>query len=269
VARSLGGAGNLEKLRESPPERVVTAAGETAASIGDPGYVSDGWYLRESPAKIFAKGRQLPVDLMIGNNGREISVFRGASSQNRGPGGESIKETIKLFYGGSASIVADLFVVDNTLRRTEAADGWINDVVCTCPEMAMSTLYTEIGRRAYVYQFLRSIPGKGQNTLGSFHSLELPYVFGAFRQPAWNWLPFEQIDFSLGGSIQSYWTNFAKTGNPNGSNLPNWPSFDAANQTAMGLTQKGRASARAHSRPTFCDLDVNALKKRLSEAEPK
>jgi carboxylesterase type B len=92
-----------------------------------------------------------------------------------------------------------LFVVDNALRRTEAADGWINDVVCTCPEMAMSALYAESGRRAYVYQFLRSIPGKGQNTLGSFHSLELPYVFGAFRQPAWNWLPFEQIDLSLAG----------------------------------------------------------------------
>jgi para-nitrobenzyl esterase len=269
VARSLGAPGNLQKLRESPPERVVTAASEVAARAANPGYVLDGWCLREHRAKLFAEARQLPVDLMIGNNGREISVFRGSSSsgtgENRGLGGDAIKETIRLFYGGSTMIVAGLFVVDNALHRTEAADAWISDVVCTCPEMAMSLLHAETKHRAYVYQFLRSIPGKGQKTLGSFHSLELPYVFGAFRQPAWNWLPFEAMDVSLGEAIRGYWSNFAKTGNPNGPNLPNWPDFDATSQTAMEFTQLGNSAARAHSRPAFCDLDVTALKKRLKE----
>jgi carboxylesterase type B len=207
--------------------------------------------------------------MMIGNNGREISVFRGAASENRGLGGDAINETIRLFYGGSAPIVTGLFVVDKTLHRTEAADAWLNDVVCTCPEMAMSLLQAGTGHRAYVYQFLRSIPGKGEKTLGSFHSLEIPYLFGAFRQPAWNWLPFESIDVSLGESIRSYWSNFAKTGNPNGSNLPSWPDFDATSQTAMEFTQLGTSIARAHSRPAFCDLDVNALKKRLNEPAPR
>jgi para-nitrobenzyl esterase len=266
VARSLGPPGNLRKLRESPPESVVKAAGEAAARAGDPGFVLDGWCLRESPAKIFAEAGQLPVDLMIGNNGREISVFRdvsGSGRENRGLAGDSVKETIRMFYGGAAPLVTGLFLIDSTLRRTEAADSWINDVVCTCPEMAMSLLHAATGRRAYVYQFLRSIPGKGQKTLGSFHSLELPYVFATFQQPAWSWLPFEPIDFTLGESIQSYWTNFAKTGNPNGPTLPNWPSFDASSQTAMEFTQQGNAQARAHSRPAFCDLDVSALKSRL------
>jgi para-nitrobenzyl esterase len=268
VAHSLGVPGNLQRLRESPPERVVAASREVAAQVADPGYVLDGWCLRENPAKIFAESRQLPVDMMIGNNGREISVFRGVSgtSANAGLGGDAVKETIRIFYGGATPIVAGLFVVDNTLRRTEAADAWINDVVCTCPEMAMSALQAETGRRAFVYQFLRSIPGKGQKALGSFHSLELPYVFGAFRQPAWNWLPFEPIDFLLGESIQSYWTNFSKTGNPNGSNLPNWPTFDATNQTEMEFAQRGNSIARAHSRPAFCDLDLSTLKRRLTEA---
>jgi len=269
VARSLGAPGNLQKLRESAPEKVVTAASEVAVRTANPGYVLDGWCLRENPAKIFAEARQLPVDLMIGNNGREFSVFRGAASENRGLAGDAIKETIRLFYGGSAPIVAGLFVFDNTLHRTEAADAWINDVVCTCPEMAMALLNAETGHRAYIYQFLRSIPGKGDKTLGSFHSLEIPYVFGAFRQPAWNWLPFEAIDVSLGESIRSYWSDFAKTGNPNGSNLPGWPYFDATSQTTMEFTQPGNSAARAHSRPAFCDLDVSALKKRLNEPAPR
>jgi para-nitrobenzyl esterase len=265
VARSLGAPGNLQKLRETPPEQIVATAREVTARTPDPGYILDGWCLRDDPANVFAAGRQLPVEMMIGNNGREISVFRGGSSENRGLGGDAIKETIRLFYGGSASIVIGLYLIDNALGRTEAADSWINDVICACPEMAMSLIHSDTGRRAYMYQFLRSIPGKGQKTLGSFHSLEIPYVFGAFRQPAWNWLPFEPLDLALGETIQKYWTNFAKTGNPNGVDLPNWPAFDAPTQTSMEFTQQGKAVARAKSRPTFCDLDVKALKSRLRQ----
>ncbi len=266
VARSLGAPANLQKLRDSSPDSVVHAAREAATHGGDPGFVLDGWCLREPPARIFAEGRQLPVDLMIGNNGREISVFRGPSSSasaNRGLAGDSIKETIRIFYGGSASVVTGLFVINNVLGRTESADTWINDVVCACPAMAMSVLHAGTGHPAYVYQFLRSIPGKGEKTLGSFHSLELPYVFGAFRKPSWNWLPFEPIDYALGESIMSYWTNFAKTGNPNGPQLPNWPAFDAGSQASMEFTRQGQARARTGSRPAFCDLDVPGLKARL------
>ena len=266
VARSLGLPGDLRKLRESTPESVVAAAREVAAGMADPGIVLDGWCLREAPAKIFAEGRQMPVDMLIGNNGREISVFRDPSSAGKSTlGGDSVKQTIRLFYGSEALLVTSAFLFDNALHRTEAADSWINDVICTCPEMAMSALEAETGHRAYVYQFLRSIPGKGQESLGSFHSLEVPYVFNGFRLPEWNWLPFQPIDFALGEAIQSYWTNFAKTGNPNGPNLPDWPAFDLKTQTAMEFTQEGKAIARAHSRPALCDLDMSALKKRLNQ----
>ncbi|QOY90914.1 carboxylesterase/lipase family protein [Paludibaculum fermentans] len=266
VARSLGAPANLQKLRDSSPDSVVNAAREAATHAADPGFVLDGWCLREPPAKIFAEGRQLPVDLMIGNNGREMSVFRGPSSSgsaNRGLAGDSVKETIRIFYAGSASVVTGLFVINNVLGRTESADSWINDVVCACPAMAMSLLNAGTGHPAYVYQFLRSIPGKGEKTLGSFHSLELPYVFGAFRKAAWNWLPFEPVDYALGESIMDYWTNFAKTGNPNGPKLPNWPAFDAGSQASMEFTRLGQVQARAKSRPAFCDLDVKGLRARL------
>ena len=147
VSRSLGPPGNLQKLREATPENVVQAAREAATHGGDPGFVLDGWCLEESPAKIFAEGRQMPVDLMIGNNGREISVFRDTSGtgENRGLGGDSVKETIRMFYGRATPLVGGLYLADSTLHRTEAADAWINDVVCTCPEMAMAILYAETG----------------------------------------------------------------------------------------------------------------------------
>ena len=214
VARALG-AGDIAKLREVPPAAVIQAYGETAAREGDPGMVIDGWFLRASPAELFAQGKQLPVDVIVGNNGWEMSAFRAAAPkgvQRSAAGGGSIQRAVRMFYGGATPLVVGLFAVDSAFDRTEAADRWLNDVILACPEMAMATLNAG-GHRAYVYQFLRSVPGKGQKALGSFHSLELPYLFGAFRLPAWSWLPFEPQDIALGESMRSYWTNFAATGN--------------------------------------------------------
>jgi len=270
LALELGRGAAIDKLRALPAETILQKAVSLARHDRDPGFVLDGWCLREAPAELFAQAMQLPVDIMIGNNGREMSAFRAmaaAEGHAMGPaagGADSLKQTVKMFYGGSAPIVIALFAMNNVLGRTEASDGWLNDVVCACPEMAMAVLQASAGHRAYVYQFLRSIPGKGQKTLGSFHSLELPYAFGRLRQPEWSWLPFEEVDFQLAGAIQSYWTNFAKTGNPNGPHLLGWREFDARQENAMEFGKSGAVVLRARTRPVFCDLDPGDLRQRLS-----
>ena len=138
LAASLGSHG--KSLRDSSPEEVQTAFAEVTAKAANPVFVVDGWLLRETPARIFAEGRQMPVDMMIGNNGREITVFRNnPNSSTRAFGGDSILETIRMFYGGAAQTVASRYFADTQQKRTEAADGWINDVVCTCPAMASSS----------------------------------------------------------------------------------------------------------------------------------
>jgi para-nitrobenzyl esterase len=268
LARSLGPAGDLRALRDAGPEAVMELSRKLAAREAGPEFVLDGWCLHATPLEVFARGNQVPVDLMIGNNGREMSAFRPAADKNGhqpAAAGESLKQTVRMFYGNATPIIAGLYFLDSTLGRTEAADGWLNDAVATCPGMAMATLYVAGGHRAYVYQFLRSIPGKGEKTLGSFHSLELPYVFDAFRRAAWNWLPFQPVDLRLGETLRSYWTNFAKAGNPNGPGLPGWQSFDGRSQIAMEFGKDGTVAARPGTRPTFCDLDVKGLRSRLNE----
>lgn len=271
VARALGysGDGAIDKLRELPPERMIEAVSNVGKHDPDPGIVLDGWCLRTAPAEVFLQAKQVPVDLMIGNNGRELSAFRAMSrgeGASPGAGGDALKQTVRIFYGRSTSIVVGLVVLDNALGRTAAVDSWLNDVVCACPAMAMAVLHADAGHRAYIYQFLRSIPGKGQKALKSFHGLEVPYVFGSFRQPEWSWLPFAPVDFALGESIRSYWTNFAKTGNPNAPNLPGWGTFDAGSQSSMEFGTRGDVIPRTRARPTFCSLDLPGLKQRLKDA---
>ena len=54
---------------------------------------------------------------------------------------------------------------------------------------------------------------------GAFHSAELWYMFGTLGKC---WRPMETVDYELSECMVNYWTNFAKTGNPNGEGLPEW-----------------------------------------------
>jgi para-nitrobenzyl esterase len=259
-----GSAGDstVERLRALPAPVILAAAAAAAKSEPNPEFVLDGWVLSRTPQAVFAAGTQQPVTLIIGNNGREASVFRGASAAPVAAD-QGARKTLRISYGGLASIAMAAYAIDAHTGRTAAADEWLNDALMTCPSVAMATLNAFAGHPSFLYQFHRSIPGKGESELGSFHSLELPYVFGALRNPVWSWLTFAKLDETLAAAIQSYWTNFAKTGDPNGVDLPRWRPYTGASEQYMEFGNDGRAHPRQGGRPTFCSVDIPKLKQRL------
>lgn len=105
-----------------------------------------------------------------------------------------------------------------------------NDLMTT-PEMVEKGEYSELyngcvtfsqkleetGKKpAYVYYFTRDLPG---DDLGAWHSCELWYMFGTLGRC---WRPWEERDHRLSKQMLDYWTNFMKTGNPNGEGLEDW-----------------------------------------------
>ena len=72
---------------------------------------------------------------------------------------------------------------------------------------------------AYIYHFARQLPG---DNCGAFHSSELWYVFGTLNRC---WRPFTIGDAQLSEKMLGYWTNFMRTGDPNGRDLAPWAPY--------------------------------------------
>lgn len=90
-----------------------------------------------------------------------------------------------------------------------------------------SLLLEKQGRTpAYVYAFTRELPSypdelkmEGDDKTGAFHSAELWYVFGTLKRSR---RQFTAADYDLSERMVTYWTNFAKSGSPNGDGVPAW-----------------------------------------------
>jgi len=87
-------------------------------------------------------------------------------------------------------------------------------------------------------------------------------VFGFFPK-SWNISgPFGPVDFKIAEQVESYWTNFAKTGDPNGPSLPKWPGFGTS-QNYISISQDGSVVANSGGlRRKQCELNRQILESR-------
>jgi len=263
----------LEKLRALPVaevEALVLKAKEhfpadiTAAT-------TDSWVLPKSPQQAFITGSIQKVDLLIGLNGRELSAFRlSAAAAAKSPGGPSsvadsgglkkVSEAARPYFGGWTNPAIAVYFGRILVNKKAGLDGAANDLIGACPVGAIASLTSASGQHVFVYRFDRSIPGKGEGELGAFHSLEVPYVFGSLRNREWQWLPATADDESLSELLQTYWTNFAKTSNPNASGLPNWPAWSDDQKEFLVVKQDASVTAQRNFPPLFSRLGANELK---------
>lgn len=270
----------LAALRKLPAAEVAQIESRLIASRFK-GYdanaaIVDGWLLPQSPARAFASGAIQRVNLVVGMNAREFSAFRvaAAAAAKASPQPSvksSVSDQIKVFadtarplYGSWTDLAVATYMGRILLHGDVALDQASNDIVGTCPSGAEAALTTSAGARAFVYRFDRSVPGRGQSTLGAFHSLEIPYVFGTFKSRNFGWLPFDPTDQKLSQVMESYWTNFAKSGDPNAPDLPKWAAWNTDQEPYIAFSQNGDAVPQQHFSPIYCHLSPDRLKRQLA-----
>jgi len=109
LAKAPSGAAGLQALRNMPVEQLLDTFGKYAGPGGIPpglGVDVDGWVLPQSPAEVFATGRQIPADLIIGINERE---FAGP------PNAANVKKLIEATYGKLAADALPLYGIASAL----------------------------------------------------------------------------------------------------------------------------------------------------------
>jgi len=176
------------------------------------------------------------VPLLIGTNADEFRMYLPADPATRGAG--EAATLIGMVRADDAAHLLQHLSSDGATR----ADLLASAPVFHCPAAALAGDNSAVELPAYVYRFDRVRPGN--HGFGAYHGAEIPYVFGTGAA----WLPAEPADRALSDTVMRYWVNFARTGNPNGPGLPDWPRWPAHVDDMAGVPVM-HLGATVHSAP--------------------
>lgn len=195
--------------------------------------VDDGDVLPGDQYVLYTRGRFNDTPVLIGTNSDEGALFvRGGVTS------AAFEQEIRAGYGPHADAILAANPHATEAEAVQAARNIFRDTAFAWPTWTWAKLQAQQGKgAAYVYYFDHRTP---QSPNGASHADEIAYVFrnlasgigGPAQRPE---------DRAMSELVSSYWVNFAKTGNPNGTGLPEWPAFTEKSQRVLFLDAKPSA----------------------------
>lgn len=207
--------------------------------------VDDGWVLPDKPQDVFAEGRQHKVPLLIGTNADEGTIFAPDISAS------DYKLMLAYLYGREYSDVLALYPVEEG-KGKDAFARLMTGMCFDAPSKFAAACMANVDEPCYLYEFTMTLDDPRLAPLGSFHGLDIFYIFGNIGSSEGSKLPARPEDMALSDAMTDYWVNFAKSGDPNGNGRPQWPAFTIGSDRYQEL---GRTiSARAGYHPESYDI---------------
>ena len=253
LAKDKLGVSTLAELRAIPAEKLLEPFAPPKSHGFDFGPDIDGYFLPESVPAIFAAGKQNDVALIAGWNHDEGSFELAFNPQK--PTAESFKADAQKDFGNKADDFLKLYPIDTPEHMSRSAQDYAGDKFIALSTWDWIEAAIKTGNRpVYRYRFDMAPFSKNPNAprLGAYHSAEIEYVFGQLDSKTdviWR-----ESDRKVSDMMQKYWSNFAKTGNPNGAGLPNWPPYNAADGWSVMILNAEPAAKKDDLRERYLFL---------------
>lgn len=215
------GCKNLKQMRKLSAEEVMA---KTAYNTYWP--VVDGYVITGDTYELYQKGDYNDVDLIVGYNSDEGSLFV------HGAGMDAYNKMIDANFKESENGFRKAYPASDDGEALQALRDVFRDVAFGWPSWAWATLQSRTGKRPVYFYYFDQLSENTimRGTRGATHVAEMPFIYG-FNFGG----KMSETDTHMAQIMERYWINFIKTGNPNATALPYWPTFNQATPSVMNM----------------------------------